>query len=117
MPSTPRFANAATRCFDAYVRSWHARDWDGVLSTLVPRLLDHRALTGLDLEGEDLVRNVRHMFGFSSSRWNVELLATRGERLALSRLCFAVRTPTGTPGCPRSSSSTSTRSMPAAGRP
>ena len=70
---------------------WHARDWDGVLATLVPRLVDHRALTGLDLEGEELVRNVRHMFGFRDSRWNVELLATRGERLALSRLCFAAR--------------------------
>lgn len=89
--SPPHFANAATRCFDAYVQRWHARDWQGVLATLVPRLVDHRALTGLDLEGKDLVRNVRHMFDFNDSRWSVELLATRGERLALSRLCFAAR--------------------------
>jgi ketosteroid isomerase-like protein len=84
----PRFANAASRFFDAFARCWHARDWQGVVAVYAPtiRLIDRRSLMGMDLEGSEFIANLQVMFEMGVNRWHGELLATRGERLALFRL-------------------------------
>ncbi len=82
-----RFANAATRAIDPFIRCWDARDWQGILDAFAPtlRLIDRRSVTGLDLEGRDSLDTIRFLFDVTSSQWHVEPLATRGERLALCR--------------------------------
>jgi hypothetical protein len=85
-PAAP-FANAATRFCDAFLRCWDARDWEGVVAMLAPtvRVIDRRRLTGLDLEGSDLLASLRIIYEWPGSRWHRDLLATRAERLALLR--------------------------------
>jgi hypothetical protein len=92
-PPASRFENAATRVTDAFVRSMHARDWAGVVAIHAPdaRLIDRRSLVGVDLTGSDVVRNVRVIFDMGVSRWRTDLLATRGERLALYRLFLEIQ--------------------------
>ena len=87
-----QFANAATRSFDAYLRAWRARDWQGLVDVYAPtiRVLDRRALTGIDLQGDAFLAGLRIIFDMRDSRWESHLLATRGERLALFRLLTAV---------------------------
>ena len=89
MPST-WFANAASRAVDAFALAWRARDWDGVAATFVPshRMDDRRKLVRLELSGERYVASLRRVFA-ANSRWQFELLATRGERLALFRVEIA----------------------------
>jgi ketosteroid isomerase-like protein len=81
----PRIENAATRAMDAFVRSWNARDWDGVVRHWAPspRIIDRRSLTGVDLEGDDVLAALRIIYDQPGSRWQQDVLATRGERLAL----------------------------------
>ena len=82
-----RFANAASRAVDAFARGWRERDWDGVVATFVPahRMDDRRKLVRLQLSGEEYFASLRMVFA-AHSRWQFELLATRGERLALLRV-------------------------------
>jgi ketosteroid isomerase-like protein len=87
-PAQPRFANAATRVADTFVRCWDASDLEGVLATWAPspRLIDRRSLTGIDLEGDEVLASQRYMFSAGpGDRWRGDVLATRGERLALLR--------------------------------
>jgi hypothetical protein len=83
----PRIENAATRANEELLRRQLARDWEGVVALQAPdaRLIDRRSLIGVDLAGRDYLDNLRVIFdmGFRSGR--SELLATRGERLALFR--------------------------------
>ena len=46
---------------------------------------DRRRLMRLELSGEDYVTHVRLMFATRFARWETDLLATRGDRLALFR--------------------------------
>jgi hypothetical protein len=98
-PPAPRFGNAATRSFDEFDRRWRARDWAGVVALHAPnaRLIDHRSLTGVDLEGADFLIGLRVVFEIPTSRWQGELLATRGERLALFRMRVVVDETTSGP--------------------
>ena len=52
------------------------------------RVSDRRSLIGMELEGEEGLRSLRVTFDVASGRWSSELLATRGERLALFRRKF-----------------------------
>jgi class 3 adenylate cyclase/tetratricopeptide (TPR) repeat protein len=86
-PAAARFANLASRAVDAFARCWRERDWDGVVATFVPvhRMDDRRKLVRLQLSGEEYFASLRMVFA-AQSRWQFELLATRGERLALFRV-------------------------------
>jgi hypothetical protein len=89
-PQLERFANAAARAMREFDRCWEARDWDGVRSTYHPahRMDDRRRLMRVVFEGGDFFANERLLFEDTSSRWRGDLLATRGERLALFRVRF-----------------------------
>jgi class 3 adenylate cyclase len=80
-----RLANAATRHMERHERLWRERDWDGVLASLAPMhcMDDRRPLTRLRLEAEQYFANLRLIFENASLEWRSEMLATRGERLAL----------------------------------
>ncbi|HVN87273.1 MAG TPA: nuclear transport factor 2 family protein, partial [Candidatus Binatia bacterium] len=86
----PHFANAATRLNERFTRAWLARDWDALTALHAPtcQVEDRRRLMrvegGIDLTME----NFRVYFEVPNSRWTITPLATRGERLALSRLLF-----------------------------
>jgi class 3 adenylate cyclase/ketosteroid isomerase-like protein len=84
------FENAAWRAVQKFERSWRERDWDGVLATYDPRhqMDDRRKLMRLQVSGEDFFANERMLFEETVSGWRSELLATRGDRLALTRVHF-----------------------------
>jgi tetratricopeptide (TPR) repeat protein len=84
---TARFASAGSRFFDRFNERWQARDWEGIVFTYTPetRLIDRRSLTGLDLQGSDFIASLRVVFDLPASRWQGQVLATRGESLALGR--------------------------------
>lgn len=99
IPSRPRgghgeeFANAATRAMRAFERAWRARDWDGVRATYHPahRMDDRRRLMRIAVAGEAFFANERLLFDGTTSEWRGDLVATRGERLALFRVRFTAR--------------------------
>jgi class 3 adenylate cyclase/tetratricopeptide (TPR) repeat protein len=84
------FENAASWNLRRFEQRWHERDWEGVVALLGPgyRVSDRRSLVGMELEGEEGLRSLRMTFDVASGRWSSELLATRGERLALFRRKF-----------------------------
>ncbi|HVH16845.1 MAG TPA: nuclear transport factor 2 family protein, partial [Myxococcota bacterium] len=90
-PAEERFANAAARTREIFERRWRERDWEGVDACFAPgfRMEDRRALVGLSLSGPEFVANLRLLAETSSSTFETELIATRGERLALSRARFS----------------------------
>ncbi len=84
------FANAASRALREFERAWRARDWDGVRATYHPahRMDDRRRLMRVEVAGDAFFANERMLFDDTASQWQGELLATRGERLALFRVRF-----------------------------
>jgi hypothetical protein len=82
-----RIETAATRTEDAFQRAWAARDWDAV-AALMPasfRSIDRRPLMHLEVDGAAMLAGVRPFFEMGVTR-SSELVATRGERLALFRV-------------------------------
>jgi class 3 adenylate cyclase/ketosteroid isomerase-like protein len=96
-PLRDPFANAATRVGDRYLSAWLERDWDAVIGSFAPgfELDDRRALVGVPASGADFVANQRLLFALASSRFESEVLATRGERLVLRRTHFSGEDGTG----------------------
>jgi len=86
----PRIENAATRASDRFKVAWEARDWQRVAAVFAPgfRLLDRRKLVRVELDLAGHLETVRMMREMPSSRFTWELLATRGDRLALERMLF-----------------------------
>jgi class 3 adenylate cyclase/tetratricopeptide (TPR) repeat protein len=90
--SPPRVANAATRAAEQFWDAWRALDIERVATLLAPRFrnLDRRQIVGTDLDRDQFLDSFWYVFGRASSlRATGELLATRGERLALFRMCVA----------------------------
>jgi class 3 adenylate cyclase len=89
-PTTARIENAATRSIIRFAEAWEARDWARVAATLARefRVSDRRTLMHLELDREQHLATLRMMFEMVSCRLSSELLATRGERLALFRQRF-----------------------------
>ena len=85
----PCIENAATRCMVRFQRAWEARDW-AVASIHAPdfRLVDRRTIVQLDVDREQHLRGLRSMFDVESSRFTLEPIATRDDRLALARARF-----------------------------
>ena len=96
-PAVSTWTNAVVRRQAEYQQRWQGRDWPGLTAMLAPdvRFDDRRALVGLPMAGADFVANQRFLFDTPASRWQFDTLATRGERLALSRVRFSGESPEG----------------------
>ena len=83
----PHFENAASRAWREVIAAWRGRDLER-FAALQPGLLryrDHRRLFQLDLDREGFLEFTRPLLTMRSASAELELLATRGERLALMR--------------------------------
>ncbi len=87
-----RFANTASRALDRMMEAWRARDWEGFARTLAPdyRVSDRRRLLQIEFDRRQAIEHTRQLGDMASTRVEAELLATRGDRLALSRLAVEV---------------------------
>lgn len=84
--SAPRFENAATRVWDRIGAAWTGRDWEGV-AALFPAGFQHddrRRLIRLELDRDEWLASYRQLVDMTSGLRG-EVLATRGERLAMMR--------------------------------
>ncbi len=86
-PATP-FANAAARAWDRSIACWQSRDWPRYrqLLTVGFRCVDRRRMALLELDGDQFVEFTRQLADMRSVRVDTEVLATRGDRLALIRV-------------------------------
>lgn len=86
------FANAATESTRRIVDLWEARDWSGLLEALPPefRYVDRRPMAQLELDRAGYVEFIRQLGDMGSVHSDAEVLATRGDRLALGRMCVEV---------------------------
>jgi hypothetical protein len=82
-----RFENAATRSVDRFERLWRAGDWEGVAELLAPdyRSSDRRKAAQVEVDREHYLAGLRWVLAVAPSGHTSELLATRGDRLALYR--------------------------------
>jgi hypothetical protein len=93
-PATPsraaRIENAATRYSARFMDAWGARDWERVAALHAPecRVMDRRKMVRVEFDRGGQLESLRFLFAFRSSRWTAQLLATRGDRLALGRVRF-----------------------------
>jgi ketosteroid isomerase-like protein len=89
-PQAPWLENAATRSSHRFCEMWADRDLEGIAAELPPgfRLIDRRSYAQLDLDLEQHLESLRVRLRMSSSRFTSLPLATRGDRLALSRQLF-----------------------------
>src|SRR5262249_7965876 len=91
--SGARIENAATRFGDHMRETWEALDLERFAALLAPgfRNVDRRRILQTDLDRDQFLESFRPIFA-SASRLDLasELLATRGDRLALYRMCNAV---------------------------
>ena len=83
-PPTPRLENLATRASAVVVAAVQARDWDRFTAVLQPgfRNSDRRRMVQLELDRPQYLESLRLMFEMSRNT-EIEVLATRGNRLAL----------------------------------
>src|SRR5262249_16557459 len=82
-----RLANAATRALDRGTAALGARDWDGFGALFAKDLrVVARTSTGqFESDGATWLAGFREMLEMTSSKPVPEVLATRGDRLALAR--------------------------------
>jgi ketosteroid isomerase-like protein len=82
-----RIENAATRLSDRFTRAWEARDWDAIAATFAPgcREVDRRQMVRIELDRDRQLESLHFLFEMESSRFVEDVLATRGDRLALFR--------------------------------
>jgi len=82
-----RVANAASRCLARYTQHWSTRNWDGVVATFAPRYVRReRGTAPAERGAADVLAELHRTFAAAPSRWRADMLATRGERLALFRM-------------------------------
>ena len=83
----PHFENAASRAWREVIAAWRGRDLErfAALQPGLHRYRDHRRLFQLDLDREGFLEFTRPLLTLRSASAELELLATRGERLALMR--------------------------------
>ena len=93
-PASPNrlFANAATSFRKRMNAAWHARDWVGLAELLAHdyRFSDRRRLVQIELDRNGWVEMARQLGAMDSAEITTEELATRGNRLALWRVCIDV---------------------------
>jgi ketosteroid isomerase-like protein len=92
VPVSPavRIENAVTRLNDQFATAWAARDWARIGALFAPdfRLIDRRRYAHLELDRNQHLESLRFRFEMRSSRTTLEVIATRGRRLALMRQRF-----------------------------
>ncbi|GAB3022459.1 hypothetical protein MBOU_36150 [Mycobacterium bourgelatii] len=85
----PRLENAASRATERLAASFQARDWDGIAKVLADDISDEdrrRIVNSALLQGKDAVfNNIRVSADIGVMRFAPTIIATRGQRLALSR--------------------------------
>src|SRR6185503_4211748 len=83
-PASVRITNAATRAVDRFRDAWATRDWDRVAALFPPRFLgtNRRRMLQIELDRDHYLAMLRPLFEMTSSQ-TINVLATRGERLAL----------------------------------
>jgi class 3 adenylate cyclase/ketosteroid isomerase-like protein len=89
-PATRRIENAATRALVRFAEAWEARDWERIATMYPPEfhLSDRRTMMHMELDREQHLASLRTIFEMTSGRFSTELLASRGDRLALFRQRF-----------------------------
>jgi class 3 adenylate cyclase/ketosteroid isomerase-like protein/tetratricopeptide (TPR) repeat protein len=87
------FANLATQNLDQFGMAWAAHDWDSVVATFAPDVeaIDRRRFAADDAYGAEAVERFRALFELTKSTWRREVIATRGNRLALVASTFEFR--------------------------
>lgn len=87
-PSTDFFANAATQALYGVARTTEARDWARLADLMATSLRfdDRRPLFQMQLGKEGFLEQHRVLFDVPNARWVMTPIATRGERLTLSRI-------------------------------
>jgi hypothetical protein len=89
-PAPPCIENAATRALRRGLDAWLARDWDRLeaLSAAGFRSIDRRRLVRLpELDRDGYAAANRQLVGMTTG-FSTELIATRGERLAMMRIVW-----------------------------
>jgi ketosteroid isomerase-like protein len=86
-PRIGGFENTASRAWREVIAAWRGRDLEhfAALQPGLHRYRDHRRLFQLDLDREGFLEFTRPLLTMRSASAVLELLATRGERLALMR--------------------------------
>jgi hypothetical protein len=84
-PPPARIQNAATLAMQRSLEAWQARDWERFAALGAAfRGIDRRRLVRLELDRDAWLASYRQMFEMTSG-FHAEVLATRGERLAMMR--------------------------------
>ena len=80
-----RFENAATRQVERTTAAFAARDWQSFGAFFAPefRNYDRRAMVQLEIDREQFLESYRQIIEITSAPPEHDLLATRGDRLAL----------------------------------
>jgi len=86
-PAAERFANAAARAYRRLRGFIRERDWESLvaIASSTPVLDDRRRLVRLMVSGEGYFAQQRILCTTSWAQWDSELIATRGDHLALFR--------------------------------
>jgi class 3 adenylate cyclase len=96
-PSTPRLENTATRVLERVYADIAARDWDAVGQTAAENVSveDRRRVVnaGIRLGRDDAIENARATVDVGFTMTVVGALATRGDRVALTRVRVSGRDP------------------------
>ena len=91
-PARSSVPNLAQQATERTAACWRARDWDGFahLAAAGFRFDDRRSFSHVVLDVDAYVLFARALGDMASARLHIEYLATRGDRLCLTRHRFAV---------------------------
>jgi len=86
----PRFVNAATATTDPVIACMVAHDWQGFEQLFAEnfRMSDRRRVVQLEFDRDQYVAFIREVADGRAVRGDSQVLATRGDRLALNRSTF-----------------------------
>jgi DNA-binding SARP family transcriptional activator len=87
--TTPRLENAASQAADRLLERFAARDWDAIADLFADDFssVDRRRVLGAGIRhGRDVeIASIRAGFDLGGTNWTSPVIATRGERLILTR--------------------------------
>ena len=91
-PSAPQspFANAATRAIERGTAALAARDWEGFAALMAPDLrhYDRTRIAQIESDGREWLASCRQLVEMTTEPPTYQVLATRGERLALFEMLW-----------------------------
>ena len=93
--SVPRLENSATRVTERFEAALAAHDWDALAETMADDILtdDRRSVVNAGIRRglEAQIDNMRAVFEFEATLTTSHVIATRGERLVLTRIGLSIR--------------------------